>query len=215
MSNPIPEPIFLSAPKAATLCGVSRNTICCWIRDNKLASYTTAGGKYLIRPSDLISFMQESNTFVPPALTELAAEDEKNQQSEDGSSSRETTREPAILVVDDDPDMRQVAERILQPIGLPILQAENGYEALHHLTKNPLIALVILDVSMPGKSGDETFKEVRTTFPKLPVIVCSGLESSELEERFAAEQPELILAKPYQHEHLFRAASTFLEDLGF
>jgi len=215
MNASIPEPVFLSAPKAANLCGVSRNTICCWIRDNKLPSYRTAGGKYLIRPGDLIHFMQQNRMFVPPALEEIAAQDEQNQQPETPPSTRETVQEPAILVVDDDPDMRDLTTRTLKPLGLPILHAEDGYDALHQLTRNPLIALVILDLVMPGQSGDKTFVELRKSFPRLPVIVCTGQNLHEAEERFQNQKPDLILTKPYQSSHLVRTASTFLSDLGF
>lgn len=215
MTSPIPEPIFLSAPKAANLCGVSRNTICCWIRDNKLPSYRTAGGKYLIRPSDLIQFMQSNQMFVPPALEEIAAEDEANQHPAGDEEARKTSKEPAILVVDDDENMREIAKRTLKPLGLPLLEAEDGYDALHQLTKNPLIALVILDLMMPGQTGDETFRELRKTFPSLPVIVCTGQEMSEVEEAFKGQRPDLILTKPYDPTHLANSASTFLADLGF
>ena len=215
MTAPIPEPIFLSAPKATNLCGVSRNTICCWIRDNKLPSYRTAGGKYLIRPTDLIQFMQSNQMFVPPALEEISAEDEANQHPAGDEEARKTSQEPAILVVDDDEGMREIAKRTLTPLGLPILEAEDGYDALHQLTKNPLIALVILDLVMPGQTGDQTFRELRKTFPSLPVIVCTGQEMSEVEEAFKDQRPDLILTKPYDPPHLANSASTFLADLGF
>jgi len=211
MTNALPEPVFLSAPKAANLCGVSRNTICCWIRDGKLPSYKTAGGKYLIRPVDLIEFMESSRMFVPPTLIELSKEDVKNQEV----ASRNTTQEPAILVVDDDPAMRDLTSRALAPLGLPVLQAEDGYEALHHLTQNPKIALVILDLMMPGPTGENTFVELRKTFPELPVIICTGQELTEAERMFKGPKPDLILTKPFQASHLLSTASTFLADLGF
>ncbi len=218
MKEKLPEPVFLSAPKAATLCGVSRNTICCWIRDGKLPSYRTAGGKYLIRPGDLIDFMQDNRMFVPPSLEEIALEDEAQQKQETAEAApqtRQTTQEPAILVVDDDPEMRRLTSRTLSPLGLPIIEAENGYDALHRLTQNPLIALVVLDLVMPGQDGDKTFMEIRGKFPSLPVIICTGQTLEDAEGRFVDNKPDLILLKPYQPSHLSSAASTFLSDLGF
>ncbi len=218
MKEKLPEPVFLSAPKAATLCGVSRNTICCWIRDGELPSYRTAGGKYLIRPGDLIDFMQGNRMFVPPSLEEIAIEDEAQQKQEAPavvSQTRKTNQEPAILLVDDDPEMRRLASRTLAPLGLPMIEAENGYDALHRLTQNPLIALVVLDLVMPGQDGDKTFKEIRATFPSLPVIICTGQTVEDAEGRFDKQKPDLILFKPYQPSHLSSAASTFLSDLGF
>lgn len=221
MKEKIPEPVFLSAPKAATLCGVSRNTICCWIRDGRLPSYRTAGGKYLIRPGDLIGFMRENRMYVPPTLEEIAAEDEQRQAGEETSAppspgaDRETDQEPAILVVDDDSNMRQLTSRTLTPLGLPVIEAEDGYDAMHRLTQNPLIALVVLDLIMPGQGGAKTFEQIRDTFPSLPVIICTGQTLEEAEKMFGDRKPDLILTKPYQPSHLSSAASTFLADLGF
>jgi CheY-like chemotaxis protein len=159
--------------------------------------------------------MQSNQMFVPPALEEISAQDEANQHPEKETEERKTTQEPAILVVDDDKDMREIAKRTLKPLGLPILEAVDGYDALHQLTQNPLIALVILDLIMPGQTGEKTFRELRKTFPRLPVIVCTGQEMDEVEEAFKDQRPDLVLTKPYNPTHLANSASTFLADLGF
>lgn len=216
MKNKITEPIFLSSPKAANICGVSRNTICYWIRDNRLPSYRTIGGKHLIRPGDLIEFMQENNMFIPSGLEEAASQDAQNQHQQ-GSDNEErvTSQEPAILIVDDDKTMRELTKRSLSSLGLPLLQAEDGYDAMHQLTKNPLIALVVLDLIMPGQTGDKTFLEIRRAFPSLPVIVCTGQALDDAECRFGDLKPDLIITKPYHPTHLLYSAATFLADLGF
>lgn len=218
MKNPLPEPVFISAPKTANLCGVSRNTVCCWIRDGKLPSFRTAGGKYLIRPHDLITFMKANQMFVHPSLEELAVQDQAKQDHDSGTSAApdgKIAQEPTILIVDDDPTLRDLTTRTLEPLGLPILQAEDGYDALHQLTQNPLIALVILDLIMPGQTGEKTFLEIRKAFPVLPVIVCTGQDIEEARKRFNEQKPDLILTKPYQPSHLIHSAETFLADLGF
>ncbi len=214
MKESLPEPVFLSAPKAATLCGVSRNTICCWIRDGRMPSYRTAGGKYLIRPADLLGFMRDNAMFVPPMLESIAEEDLAVQGSAAALPRRETNQEPAILVVDDDSVVRQLTVRSLSPLGQPILQAENGFEAMHLLTKNPHIALVVLDLVMPGQGGGRTFEQIREMSPKLPVIICTGQSLEEAESIFGDNKPDLILTKPYQTSHLVTAASAFLADIG-
>lgn len=219
MKKDIPEPIFLSAPKAATLCGVSRNTICCWIRDGKLPSYRTAGGKYLIRPSDLIGFMKGNSMFVPQTLEEIAAEDELNTSGVAPETAvgeeRETTAEPAILVVDDDENARLLAVRTLARLNIPIIEAEDGYDAMHKLTKNPHVALVILDLIMPGQDGAKTFVEMRKQNQSMPVIVVTGYPPDDSEKLFGETDPDLVITKPYQPSHLLNAAQTFLSDLGF
>ncbi|MEX2607069.1 MAG: response regulator [Kiritimatiellia bacterium] len=218
MKNPLPEPVFISAPKAANLCGVSRNTLCCWIRDDKLPSFRTAGGKYLIRPQDLITFMEQNRMFVPPSLEKMMEQDQTNQHLAVGNThnlNKKIAQEPAILIVDDDLDMRDITRRTLEPLGLPILQAEDGYDALHQLTQNPLIALVVLDLIMPGQGGEKTFIEIRKAFPVLPVIICTGQEIEDARNRFKDQKPDLILTKPFKPSHLISSAATFLADLGF
>lgn len=216
MKRDIPEPVFLSAPKAATLCGVSRNTICCWIRDGKLPSYRTAGGKYLIRPTDLIGFMRENSMFVPQTLVEIASEDERANQGESAEmpKERETSQEPSILVVDDDPNARALAVRTLERMEIPIIQAEDGFEAMHVMTKHTEIALVVLDLQMPGQDGMKTFSELRKRNLCMPVIVVTGYPPEESENAFGEFEPDLILSKPYQPAHLVNAANAFLADLG-
>ncbi len=208
----LPEPIFLSAPKTANLCGVSRNTLCGWIRDGKLASYSTAGGKYLIRPTDLMTFMLENNMFIPPGLADMVKEDEQYNTPADDKTAN---KEPGILIVEDDPDMRMIMNRSLSKLNLPIEEAENGFEALHKLTVNPLIALVILDMIMPGQGGGETFETIRKTYPSIPVIVVTGKPLHEVEAEFADNRPDFILAKPFDAKHLNEVCNTFLNNLGF
>jgi excisionase family DNA binding protein len=211
-TNNLPEPVFLSAPKAANLCGVSRNTICSWIRDGKLFSYNTAGGKYLIRPTDLMRFMVENGMFIPPGLASLAAQDEECEAPRPENTG---DREPCILIVDDDPAMRLVLSKTLAKLKLPLEEAENGFEALHKLTVNPLIALVILDMNMPGQGGAPTFEVIRKNYPSVPVIIVSGNPMNKVEAEFAKIKPDFIFTKPFDSNHLIEVCGTFLNNLGF
>lgn len=208
----LPEPVFLSAPKTANLCGVSRNTLCGWIRDGKLASYSTAGGKYLIRPTDLMNFMLENSMFIPPGLAELVKEDEKYNEP---SSPAPVDKEPGILIVDDNQEMRLVIKKCLAKLNLPVEEAENGFEALHKLTVNPLIALIILDMIMPGQGGAETFEVIRKTYPSIPVIIVTGKALKDVEKDFEGNRPDFILSKPFDARHLIEVCNTFLNNLGF
>jgi len=51
-------------------------------------------------------------------------------------------------------------------------EARNAQEALHHIWKSPW-DVVILDITMPGRSGLEVLREIRKSRPKLPVLVLS------------------------------------------
>lgn len=208
----IPQPSFLSSPKVATLCGVTRNTVCCWIREGKLPSYRTAGGKNLVRPSDLLRFMEEGNMFVPDGLRTMVAEEQP--AADAATEARTTTAEPSILVVDDDSSARKLAVRCLSRLDLPVLEAETGYEALHMLLQRPEVALVVLDLVMPGQHGTDTYNQIHTQYPGMPVVVVTGYDIEEMQERFGDAKPDLILSKPYNPTHLADAARAFLSDVG-
>lgn len=210
MNASLDKPAFLSAPNTAMLCGVTRNTVCTWIRQGKLDSYQTVGGKNLIRPDDLICFMESHHMFVPPALREMALADARSQTP--GAEPVPDGSEPAVLVVDDLPDARRLAAASLKKLGMPILEAADGYEALHLLMGHPEVALVILDIMMPGQLGSSTLKEIREQNLQMPVIVVTGYAHERASEMLDEVKPDLLLTKPYRPAELLAAAQGLLQD---
>src|SRR5687767_342944 len=81
-----------------------------------------------------------------------------------------------VLLVDDHPVVRRGLGQILSEgegfQNLRLHEAKNVQEALDALWKEKW-DVVILDVTMPGRSGLDLLKEVRQTMPKLPVLVLS------------------------------------------
>jgi DNA-binding NarL/FixJ family response regulator len=77
-----------------------------------------------------------------------------------------------ILVADDHTLMREGLRRIIEgtPDMLVAAEATNGHEVIAHVRKGDL-DLVLLDLSMPGKSGVPLIKQIKEEFPKLPVLV--------------------------------------------
>ena len=79
-----------------------------------------------------------------------------------------------ILVADDHAIIREGLKRILadQDDMAVAGEAESGSEALRQLTEKDF-DLILLDISMPGRSGLEVLKEIRKSFPRLPVLILS------------------------------------------
>ncbi|HEX5125895.1 MAG TPA: response regulator transcription factor, partial [Rhodocyclaceae bacterium] len=77
-----------------------------------------------------------------------------------------------ILVADDHTLMREGLRRIVEAASDMVVAAEatNGHEVLAHVRKGN-IDLVLLDLSMPGKSGVPLIKQIKEEMPKLPVLV--------------------------------------------
>ena len=89
-----------------------------------------------------------------------------------------------ILIADDHPLIREGVLKILKsaPEMTVVAEASTADEALDYVKKLE-VDIVILDISLPGRSGLELLVEIRTLFPKLPVLVLSMYP----EERYAVQ----------------------------
>jgi DNA-binding NtrC family response regulator len=81
-----------------------------------------------------------------------------------------------ILIVDDDPTQRRLMRAVCEKAGFPVLQAENGEEALSKLQseEGSSASLMMLDLRMPGLGGMETLKRAKSIRDDLPVIVLTA-----------------------------------------
>ncbi len=215
MTTDLPEPRFLSVPDAAKICGVSRNTVFMWVRQNKLYAYKTPGNTNLIRPSDLVKFMTASGMFVPASLSELAEQDDKVVNTGGSSVHAKKTEAPAkslgnVLVVDDDPLVRAFMVRALKDVARVFL-TETGYEALHLLTRHDDIDLILLDLRMPGQHGTETLKDIRRLSPHSSVIVVSGFAADLPQALLDNGMVDQMLQKPLSPDDLRKAVTDMLQ----
>jgi signal transduction histidine kinase len=87
-----------------------------------------------------------------------------------------------ILLVDDQPAKLLTYEAILNQLGENLIMARSGMEAFEHLLKND-IALVLMDVSMPGMDGFETAEMIHQhpRFQNTPIVFVSGIHVTDLD----------------------------------
>jgi DNA-binding NtrC family response regulator len=79
-----------------------------------------------------------------------------------------------VLVVDDDPTQRRLIQAVLEREGFSVSHAENGDAAMAHLASGAPVDVVLLDLVMPGLSGQDTLKEMRARGFAQPVIVLTA-----------------------------------------
>jgi PAS domain S-box-containing protein len=109
----------------------------------------------------------------------------------------------AILVVDDEEILRVVARAALEQAGYVVLEAEDGASALEVFQRERgRIAVVLLDVKMPGRSGEEVFQDLRRLDPNVPVIFCSGSISEKKGAFLIRGGAKAFLHKPYSAREL-------------
>lgn len=93
-----------------------------------------------------------------------------------------------ILVVDDEYPLRELLRTILDSQGYEVETAESGQQALEMLRKGRF-DLVFLDMNMPGMTGTETVRIMRsdTKLQNIPVVMCTSVSVTRVvEEAYAA-----------------------------
>ena len=119
-----------------------------------------------------------------------------------------------ILVVDDEEIVRRTATSALERAGYTVLQASNGQEALAVYEQQPgSIDLVLLDMTMPVMSGEETLQALRKRYPHVKVILSSGYNEVEAIQRFAGKGLAGFLQKPYAARTLLESVKALLGGL--
>jgi CheY-like chemotaxis protein len=111
-----------------------------------------------------------------------------------------------VLVVDDEAIVRKVCSEMVEALGLQVLTAVDGRDAVAVFAKHADdIDLVILDLSMPNMDGMATFKELVRMKPGVKVILCSGFDEQDSLRRLSGQGIAGFIQKPYSLEKL-RAA---------
>lgn len=118
---------------------------------------------------------------------------------------------PCVLVVDDDPRLLQIIEMYLRLEGYDVTTAENGEDALLRLTQQP-VALVILDIMMPGMDGVEVCRQIRAdpATSAIPIVMCSALSADEDVRRAGDAGASHMICKPFNLVGLGAVVRSFL-----
>jgi len=79
-----------------------------------------------------------------------------------------------ILIVDDEEDITHLTEKFLQLEKYETISCSNGYDALEIVEeKHDDIALILLDIMLPGMNGYEILTEIKSRYPKILVVLFS------------------------------------------
>ncbi|MDE3127149.1 MAG: PAS domain S-box protein [Gemmatimonadota bacterium] len=120
-----------------------------------------------------------------------------------------------ILVVEDDPGVRRLAERILTGAGYTVLTAVDGGVALELLRGHAgPIHLVLSDVVLPGIGGRELAAQVAAVHPRVRVLLTSGYTDDALLRSAVTDAATQFLGKPYTAAELTRRVREVLDAPG-
>jgi len=115
-------------------------------------------------------------------------------------------RKVKILIIDDDSAIREMLSQRLSRFGFVADMVGTAEEGINKINSNPY-DLIFTDIKMPGMSGDDVFKYVRTVIKKsTPIIAMSGtpwlLENSSF---------DAVIAKPFSKDELLDTVGQFVQ----
>ncbi|MFN0157428.1 MAG: response regulator [Bacteroidota bacterium] len=123
-----------------------------------------------------------------------------------------TAQREKILFVDDDTELRTIVKDQLSIAGYEVEEAEDGLEALEKI-KHTRYDLVLLDITIPGKSGLDVLKSAKQLRPECRVIILTGVVGLAV----AIESLKLgamdYVTKPYNMEYLLTSIKRALAPL--
>lgn len=109
---------------------------------------------------------------------------------------------PVALIVDDDPDVRDVAATLFEILGYRTLMASNGAEALALLAATPAVAVLFSDLIMPGMNGLLLARAAQRQCPQLRILLTTGFPFDKLGDLSGINCEFDILPKPYRFADL-------------
>jgi CheY-like chemotaxis protein len=117
-----------------------------------------------------------------------------------------------VLIVDDDKVVSHLVASLLREKGHKILTAFDAVQGLMQAKRTPPVDAIVLDINMPGGSGEDTLKKIKmsTRTSSIPVIVLSGSIDANGQERVRSLGAAAVLSKPLVPEELMEALAAAL-----
>ncbi|HEY5512340.1 MAG TPA: PAS domain S-box protein [Geomonas sp.] len=102
-----------------------------------------------------------------------------------------------VLVVEDNPEVRAIIGEVLRGEGYLVLEAADSEEGVRHFARHSAsVALLLVDVVMPGRSGLELYREIRALSPGVQVLFMSGYPEERIRAQGVLASDLAFIAKP-------------------
>jgi signal transduction histidine kinase len=117
-----------------------------------------------------------------------------------------------VLVIDDEEIVRRTAQAALERFGYNVILADDGMQGLERFRELAAdIDVVLLDMTMPVMSGEDTLRELRSIRPDVRIILSSGYNEAEAIRRFTGKRLAGFVQKPYTSVRLVEAVKSALD----
>jgi PAS domain S-box-containing protein len=113
-----------------------------------------------------------------------------------------------VLIVEDQPEVAQLVQRLIEPAGYAITVATDALTAVTQVAAGAHPDLLITDVVMPTMTGPELASALRTHHPDLPVLYMSGYTAASLGPQLHLDENSMLIEKPFTRSTLLGAIRT-------
>jgi PAS domain S-box-containing protein len=110
-----------------------------------------------------------------------------------------------VLIVEDQPEVAQLVQRLIEPAGYAITVATDALTAVSQVAAGGRPDLLITDVVMPSMTGPELANALRTHHPDLPVLYMSGYTAASLGPQLNLDDNSMLIEKPFTRSTLLSA----------
>ncbi|MDF1591187.1 MAG: PAS domain S-box protein [Desulfobacterales bacterium] len=126
---------------------------------------------------------------------------------DDAPRQKRTAR---ILVVDDEPDNLDFLSELLERLGHHAGRASDGEAALKKFKAEGPWDMVFTDLGMPGISGWDLVRELKTLDPTLPAVLITGWGFQLREDEIKAKKVDYVISKPFKIKDVTRVIDRIL-----
>jgi len=116
-----------------------------------------------------------------------------------------------LLIAEDEELVQYTLRRTLEKAGYRVIVAGTGDEAVARFHETDDISLLLTDMVLPGKSGDEILKEIRRTNPGIKAIFMSGYPADVIRKKGMAGEEMEFISKPFRQNDLLRMIRDVLD----
>ncbi len=117
-----------------------------------------------------------------------------------------------VLVAEDDRVLSHLVASLLRSKGYKVLTAYDAVQVMMHAMRPPTVSAIVLDVNMPGGSGEETLRKLKMSSrtAQVPVVILSGSIDADGQERVRALGADVVLSKPLVPDELYDALENLI-----
>ncbi|MFK7971522.1 MAG: response regulator [Bacteroidia bacterium] len=152
-------------------------------------------------PNDLILDSTTGSRFIFSIPVTLVEEADVPQEIVTPKSALELPAQ-TVLLAEDNKLNRRIATHMLKKLGLTVLVAEDGVEAVATVEKHPETSLILMDIHMPNMDGYEACNRIKEIHPSLPIVgLSANAFQSDIDRAYRAGMDD-YLAKPYDQDQI-------------